>query len=96
MEGVIGSADVWNSELDRIRYFHDRYQTSVEEMETASAAQIAAEFKVPFVGIRVLSNNITNQGNYDPQNRAGMPGLCLSGGEGLCCQPEETLSHCSG
>ncbi|MGP2701148.1 5'-methylthioadenosine nucleosidase, partial [Serratia marcescens] len=26
-----------------------------------------AEFKVPFVGIRVLSNNITNQGNYDPQ-----------------------------
>ncbi|RNW15011.1 5'-methylthioadenosine nucleosidase [Serratia nematodiphila] len=67
VEGVIGSADVWNSELDRIRYFHDRYRTSVEEMETASAAQIAAEFKVPFVGIRVLSNNITNQGKYDPQ-----------------------------
>lgn len=67
VEGVIGSADVWNSELDRIRYFHDRYRTSVEEMETASAAQIVAEFKVPFVGIRVLSNNITNQGKYDPQ-----------------------------
>ena len=54
---MIGSADVWNNELDRIRYFHDRYRTSVEEMETASAAQIVAEFKVPFVGIRVLSNN---------------------------------------
>jgi len=53
VEGVIGSADV--------------YHTSVEEMETASAAQIAAAFNIPFVGIRVLSNNITNQGKYDPQ-----------------------------
>ncbi|CAI1556304.1 5'-methylthioadenosine/S-adenosylhomocysteine nucleosidase [Serratia ficaria] len=67
VEGVIGSADVWNSELDRIRYFRDSYHTSVEEMETASAAQIAAAFNIPFVGIRVLSNNITNQGKYDPQ-----------------------------
>lgn len=82
VEGVIGSADVWNSELDRIRYFHDRYRTSVEEMETASAAQIVAEFKVPFVGIRVLSNNITNQGKYDPQTGLACE-LCLSGGEGL-------------
>jgi adenosylhomocysteine nucleosidase len=67
VEGVIGSADVWNSELDRIDYFHTNYHTSVEEMETASAAQIAAAFNIPFVGIRVLSNNMTNQGKYDPQ-----------------------------
>ncbi|CAI2785573.1 5'-methylthioadenosine/S-adenosylhomocysteine nucleosidase [Serratia grimesii] len=67
VEGVIGSADVWNSELDRIDYFHANYHTSVEEMETASAAQIAAAFNIPFVGIRVLSNNMTNQGKYDPQ-----------------------------
>ena len=67
VEGVIGSADVWNSELDRIGYFHKNYHTSVEEMETASAAQIATAFNIPFVGIRVLSNNITNQGKYDPQ-----------------------------
>jgi adenosylhomocysteine nucleosidase len=36
-------------------------------METVSAAQIAASFAIPFIGIRVLSNNITNQGKYDPQ-----------------------------
>lgn len=65
VEGVIGSADVWNSELDRIRFFHEHYQTSVEEMETASAAQIASLFHIPFIGIRVLSNNITNNGKYD-------------------------------
>jgi adenosylhomocysteine nucleosidase len=65
VEGVIGSAEVWNSELDRIKRFHEEYGTTVEEMETASAAQIADLFRIPFLGIRVVSNNITNDGAYD-------------------------------
>lgn len=65
LEGVIGSSDVWNSELDRIQRLHDEYGTSVEEMETAAAAQVAAMSQVPFLGIRILSNNITNGGAYD-------------------------------
>jgi adenosylhomocysteine nucleosidase len=36
-------------------------------METASAAQIAALLNVPFLGIRVVSDNITNDGAYDPK-----------------------------
>ena len=68
VEGVIGSSDVWNSELDRIEQMHRQYGTSVEDMETASAAQIAGVYKVPFLGVRVVSNNITNGGTYD--NRA--------------------------
>jgi adenosylhomocysteine nucleosidase len=67
VEGVIGSSDVWNSELDRIQQFHDRYGTTAEEMETAAAAQIAGLFDIPFLGIRVLSNNITNDGPYNPK-----------------------------
>ncbi len=67
VEGVISSAEVWNSELDRITQFHQRYGTLVEEMETASAAQIAGVFKIPFLGVRVLSNNITNGGQYNPR-----------------------------
>ena len=65
VKGVIGSGEIWNSELDRIQWFHRQYGTSVEEMETASAAQIAGFFQIPFLGIRVLSNNITNDGAYD-------------------------------
>jgi adenosylhomocysteine nucleosidase len=65
VEGVIGSGEIWNSELDRIQRFHDQYGTSVEEMETASAAQITDIVRIPFLGIRVLSNNITNGGTYD-------------------------------
>jgi len=66
VEGTIGSADTWNNELDRIKQFHTVYGTSVEEMEAASVAQIAHQFEVPFLGIRILSNNITNNGGYDP------------------------------
>jgi adenosylhomocysteine nucleosidase len=65
VEGVIGSSEIWNSEIDRIQRFHDTFGTTVEEMETASAAQIAGLFEIPFLGIRVVSNNITNGGTYD-------------------------------
>ncbi len=67
VEGVIGSSDIWNDELDRIARFHAAYGTSVEDMETASAAQIASLFSVPFLGVRVLSNNATNGGAHDPK-----------------------------
>jgi adenosylhomocysteine nucleosidase len=67
VDGVIGSSDVWNSELDRIQRFHDEYGTSAEEMEAAAVAQIAGQFRVPFLGIRVLSNNITNGEPYNPK-----------------------------
>jgi adenosylhomocysteine nucleosidase len=66
-EGVIGSSEIWNGELDRIQRFHDQFGTTAEEMEAASAAQIAGLFRIPFLGIRVLSNNATNGGAYDPK-----------------------------
>lgn len=65
--GVIGTSDVWNDELDLIAKFRSEYGTSVEEMETASAAQIAGLLGIPFLGIRVVSDNITNGGAYDPK-----------------------------
>jgi adenosylhomocysteine nucleosidase len=70
VEGTIGSADVWNNEVDRIKWFHTKYGTSVEEMEGASAAQIAKAYDVAFLGIRVLSNNKVNGGKYDPNTAA--------------------------
>lgn len=70
VEGTIGSADVWNNEVDRIKWFHTNYGTSVEEMEGAAAAQIAKAYDVPFLGIRILSNNKTNGGMYNPDTAA--------------------------
>jgi adenosylhomocysteine nucleosidase len=67
VEGTIGSADVWNNEVDRINWFHEKFGTSVEEMEGAAGAQIAAAYEVPYLGIRVLSNNKVNGGEYNPE-----------------------------
>ena len=77
VEGVIGSANVWNNELDRIAWFHQRYGTSVEEMEGAAAAQICAAYGVPFLCVRVLSNNKTNGGAYDPTTAADCQSFVL-------------------
>ncbi|ELK45863.1 5'-methylthioadenosine/S-adenosylhomocysteine nucleosidase [Halobacillus sp. ACCC02827] len=70
VEGTIGSADVWNNEVDRIQWFHENFGSSVEEMEGAAAAQIAGAYDVPFLGIRILSNNKTNGGAYNPDTAA--------------------------
>jgi len=67
VEGAIGSSDMWNDEVDRVSRFRSEYGTLVEEMETASAAQIAGLFATPFLGIRIVSDNITNGGTYDPK-----------------------------
>lgn len=67
VDGIIGSSDMWNSELDRIERMHAEFGTSVEEMETTPAAQVAGLGQIPFLGIRVLSNNITNNEAYNGQ-----------------------------
>lgn len=66
VEGTIASANFWNNEIDRMNWLHENYGTSVEEMETASAAMMAEAYGIPFLGIRILSNNLTNGGKYDP------------------------------
>ncbi|WP_299237066.1 5'-methylthioadenosine/S-adenosylhomocysteine nucleosidase [uncultured Halomonas sp.] len=70
VEGTIGSADLWNNEVDRINWFHENYGTSVEEMESASSAMISKAYDVPFLAIRILSNNKTNNGAYNPETAA--------------------------
>ncbi|MFD1008618.1 MULTISPECIES: 5'-methylthioadenosine/S-adenosylhomocysteine nucleosidase [Oceanisphaera] len=70
VEGTIGSADLWNNEVDRINWFHKNYGTSVEEMESASSAMISKAYDVPFLAIRILSNNKTNNGAYNADTAA--------------------------
>ena len=67
VDGVIGTSDMWNDEIDRIARMHTEFGASVEEMETASAAQVASLFGVPFLGIRVVSDNTTTHEAYEPR-----------------------------
>lgn len=63
--GVIGSADEWNNQLDRIALLRERYQTAVEDMESAAPAELCLSYGIPFIGIRILSNSIVNEEEFD-------------------------------
>lgn len=63
--GVLGSADEWNNQLDRITLLRERYGTATEDMESAATAQLCLSYGIPFIGIRILSNSIVNDEEYD-------------------------------
>lgn len=58
--GTIGSADSWVSGVDHSIFFNKKYGSTCEEMETNAAAQICKNAGVPFIGIRTISDNVTN------------------------------------
>lgn len=66
--GVIGTGNTWYECVDYINFLHDKYGSSCEEMETNVAAQVCQNAGVPFIGIRVLSNNVTNSREYVPES----------------------------
>ena len=66
MKGVIASSDTWNNELDQIKFLNENFGSVCEDMETQSVAQVCRNADVPFIGIRVISNNITSGESFLP------------------------------
>lgn len=81
--GVIGSADEWNNQLDRIALLRERYQTAAEEMESAATAQLCLSYGIPFIGMRILSNSIVNDEAYEESVATDMQKYVLSYVEAL-------------
>jgi len=63
--GVLGSADEWNNQIDRIALLRERYHTAAEDMESAAPAELCLSYGIPFIGIRILSNSIVNGEEFD-------------------------------
>lgn len=63
--GRIGSGDIWNNEADRIMYLNKKYNTLCEEMEGIAIYQIANQYNIPVIGIRIISNNEILNEKYD-------------------------------
>lgn len=64
--GTVGSGDVWNCEYDMIAHLNSVRGTLCEEMETMAAAQVCARVGVPFLSLRVISNNERMGESYAP------------------------------
>ncbi|SDN73949.1 Phosphorylase superfamily protein [Psychrobacillus sp. OK028] len=71
VEGKIGSADFWNREIDRIRWFHQNAGTCAEDMEAFAVAQVAKIFNIPYLSIRTISNSEVSGDNIEDLKTAG-------------------------
>ena len=63
--GRIGSGDVWNREIDRIKWLNKTLKTVCEEMEALSIYKVANMNNVPVISIKVISNNELLQEKFD-------------------------------
>jgi adenosylhomocysteine nucleosidase len=72
VEGIVGSADQWNREVDKLLWAHERFGIASEDMESASAHQVAQVFGVPFLAVRIISNSEHN----DPEFRRELGLVC--------------------
>lgn len=77
IQGVLGSGDVWNREEEYIRYLEGNLKTACEDMETFAVHQIAKEFAVPALGIRIISNNELQGTTYDPSQADVLQGFVM-------------------
>lgn len=55
--GTLGSGDIWNQETDKILWLHQNYATLCEDMESIAIYTVANRYKIPVIGVRVISNN---------------------------------------
>ena len=57
VEGIVGSADEWNREVDKLLWAQKTFGIVSEDMESASAHQVAEIYRIPFLAVRIISNS---------------------------------------
>lgn len=64
-EGKISTSNAWTKRKSAIRRLNKQFNSLCEEMETTAVAQICYDYKVPFLGVRIISNNELTGEPYD-------------------------------
>lgn len=65
VNGIIGSGDVWNDEVDRLLFLRDKYKLCCSDMESISVYMVCNKFKVPCISLKIVSDNIILGEDYD-------------------------------
>ena len=63
--GTLGSGDIFNRELDRIKWIQKRKNTSCEDNESIAVYTICEKFNIPCIGFRTITNNEITQKESD-------------------------------
>ena len=66
-EGRIATSDTWENRIDRILFFHEKFGSSCEEMETFAAAKVCRIYGIPFLGVRIISNSMLTAEEFIPK-----------------------------
>ncbi len=72
VEAVVGSADEWNREVDKLLWAQKTFGIASEDMESASAHQVAQIYGIPYLAIRIISNSE----HHDPEFRPELGAEC--------------------
>lgn len=75
--GTIASADAWIDRKDLMKWMHETYHTSGEDMESASVAQLCYTYDIPFLSVRALSNSLVNDEEFDENTTKGLQEFTL-------------------
>lgn len=75
--GTVASAEEWNSDPALLTKLHKATGAHCEEMETAAAGQIAQGEKVPFVCVKIISDNHLTGENFDVKTAAALQEFIL-------------------
>ena len=63
--GTLGSGDIFNREVDRIEWIHNKAKTLCEDNESIAVYQLCNYYNVKCIGIRVITNNEYTQTKED-------------------------------
>ena len=64
--GVVGSADIWNREKDKLKYLAEKHDISCEDMELEAVLKVAGNYNLPAIGIKIMSDNELLGEEYEP------------------------------
>ncbi len=56
-KGKCATGDIFSREDDRIIWLANKFDTQCEDMETAAVYEVCQRFRIPCVGLRIISNN---------------------------------------
>lgn len=63
--GILGGGDIFNREVDRIKWIQEKKNTLCEDNESIAVYTICDRFNIPCIGFRTITNNEVTQTEED-------------------------------
>lgn len=65
INGVIGSGDSWNNEIERLSFLNEKYGLVCSDMESIGLYSVCNSFSIPVLSLKIVSDNIILGEEYD-------------------------------